>query len=713
MEELHVRPGDVLAGKFRVERILGTGAMGLVVAAAHLQHRQLVAVKVMKPTVAGDPDAVARFLREGQAAASLRSEHVARVYEVGTLEHGAPFVAMEYLEGVDLGRLARTRGALPWYEAAGYLLQACEPLAEAHRAGMVHRDLTPANLFLTRRLDGTPVVKVLDFGTGSAAMRGTPAYLAPEQAVSVRDGDGRTDIWALGVIGYQLVSGRLPFEITGELVRPLREVAPGVPPGFEDVIGRCLAKEPDGRHRDVAELAEALAPFAPEVERRTAEQVVRIVRGPVPPAAPRAPMPAPVVAPVAPVAPMAPPAIPLPMPVQLAPMAPMRLPAAPPPPARRSTTALVVALVAGVVAVAGIVVALATKGSGDSDEGDDDDDRRPTSRRTFADSSPRARAVPDAGLPALPSVRWPDAAPPPPPVASVEGTIWSGTDSDGDLYRYYFNAGGKLMWDSPGASGNTSGTWIQTGDQIQMETNGHYADWKGTIRGDRMEGEAWNQQGRKWTWQAQREGATAGVTATKVEGTKWAGADSTGDYAVYYFVHGGEMGGFIQGRYVFGGRWEQTADRVTFTLSGSGTTMSYEGIVTGETIRGTATNGGSRSTWKADLQPEGPWRPQAGTAEPIEGTVWSGTDSDGDLYTYYFNVGGQLSWDSPSGTDNTTGTWRQKGNILYMETNGLFAEWEGAITGDQMEGRAWNTAGHTWSWSADRKKAKKPKRRGN
>jgi eukaryotic-like serine/threonine-protein kinase len=275
--------GDVLAGKYRVERVLGQGGMGVVVAATHLALDQLVALKFMLPQAASSADAVARFLREARAAVRLRSQHVGKVLDVGTLETGAPYIVMEYLDGIDLGALLQQRGRLPVEEAVGYLLQAIDALAEAHTAGIVHRDLKPANLFVTRQNDGSPLVKVLDFGiskmqlgteglTATTAIMGSPAYMSPEQLRASRDADARSDIWSLGVILYQLVSGMVPYsadtmpelcvKILTDPLPPLSHAALGVPASFTAVVERCLEKDRQRRFNNVAELALALEPFA-------------------------------------------------------------------------------------------------------------------------------------------------------------------------------------------------------------------------------------------------------------------------------------------------------------------------------------------------------------------------------------------------------------------------------------------------------------------
>src|SRR5260221_13900920 len=222
-----VNEGDVLAGKYRVERILGVGGMGVVVAARHVQLDDKVAIKFLLPEMLGNPEAVGRFAREARAAVKIKNEHVARVTDVGTLENGAPYMVMEYLEGGDLAAWIQQRGALPIEQAVEFVLQACEAIADAHGLGIVHRDLKPANLFCIRRSDGQLSIKVLDFGiskvtglagsgpgmsvTKTAAVMGSPLYMSPQQMQSSRDVDSRTDIWSLGVILYELIAGKVPF----------------------------------------------------------------------------------------------------------------------------------------------------------------------------------------------------------------------------------------------------------------------------------------------------------------------------------------------------------------------------------------------------------------------------------------------------------------------------------------------------------------------
>jgi serine/threonine-protein kinase len=296
-----VRAGEVLAGKYLVERVLGAGGMGIVVAARHLQLAQPVALKFLLPEALHNPDVVARFLREARHAAQLRSEHVARIIDVGTLAGGAPYIVMELLEGGDLGALLAHQGPLAIPVAVDAVLQACDAIAEAHALGIIHRDLKPQNLFATRRNDGASLVKVLDFGisksttpgadfaaTRTQAVMGSPAYMSPEQMRSAKLVDARSDIWALGIILYELVVGRVPWdaETFTELcfkvaMDPLPAFPRGAVPhaGFEGVVRRCLEKDPAQRYADVHALALALAPFAPPHAQCLVERIGRVLHG--------------------------------------------------------------------------------------------------------------------------------------------------------------------------------------------------------------------------------------------------------------------------------------------------------------------------------------------------------------------------------------------------------------------------------------------------
>jgi eukaryotic-like serine/threonine-protein kinase len=294
---------DVLADKYRIERELGRGGMGVVLAATHLQLEERVAIKFLLPELSHDPALVARFLREGRAAIKIRSEHVVRVRDVATLPGGTPYMVMEYLQGKNFEELLEEQGRLPTELAVDHLLQATEALAEAHALGMVHRDLKPANLFLAHRADGSPCVKVLDFGitkvtdpkdvvnfdaTKTSIVMGSPRYMSPEQMRSTRAIDPRADIWALGVILHELITGLSPFDgttmpdllaaILQDPPPPLRQHRPEAPQGLEVIVARCLEKDPAARYADVAELTQALAPFGSDSARVSAERVSRVIR---------------------------------------------------------------------------------------------------------------------------------------------------------------------------------------------------------------------------------------------------------------------------------------------------------------------------------------------------------------------------------------------------------------------------------------------------
>ena len=275
-----VQPGSILLGKYRIERILGKGGMGVVALAHHLQLDEPMAIKFLRPTVLGNATIVQRFLREAQAAVKLKNEHICRVFDVGTLETGSPYMVMEYLQGMDLGDFMRARGTPPLQLTVDILLQACHALSEAHGLGIVHRDVKPANFFVTRRADGSPLIKLLDFGiskaqnqvemelTNTQSTLGTPAYMSPEQLRSSKNVDARTDIWALGVILYELLSGRRPFRadtFSALCIQVATEPVPTLdvplPHGLDQVVMRCLQKDPDHRFQNVAELAAALEPY--------------------------------------------------------------------------------------------------------------------------------------------------------------------------------------------------------------------------------------------------------------------------------------------------------------------------------------------------------------------------------------------------------------------------------------------------------------------
>jgi serine/threonine-protein kinase len=295
---LNVVAGELLAGKFRVERVVGRGGMGLVLEATNLQLDQRVALKLLA-TGADNPQTVERFTREARAAAKLRSEHVARVYDVGRDPAHGPFIVMELLEGKTLAELLQTSGRFQIHHAAEHVIDACEGLAEAHARGIVHQDVKPANLFLATGADGRASIKLLDFGiatirskergaepTASHSSLGTPAYLAPEQ-IRNADVDHRADLWALGCVLYELLTGQRPFRAVRftELVTKIIETAPTplpadleLPPAISGAIMRCLEKAPQKRFTSTGELALALLPFARRRAHASAAKAVSHVK---------------------------------------------------------------------------------------------------------------------------------------------------------------------------------------------------------------------------------------------------------------------------------------------------------------------------------------------------------------------------------------------------------------------------------------------------
>jgi len=276
--------GQVFLGKYRVDSVLGQGGMGVVAKCTHLGLNEHVAIKMLRQDVMLDRDATERFQREAQLASKLKSEHVARVVDVGTFpETGVPYMVMEFLDGHDLGELVDERGPLQAPFAAMLMLQAAEALGEAHSIGIVHRDVKPSNLFVTWRPDGSALVKVLDFGISKAtlgtdlrltqtqSLLGTPAYMSPEQMRSARLVDARTDIWSLGTVFYELLEARRPFEAESfsemcvmVAVDPPAEMV-NTPPALQPIILRCLAKNPDQRYANMAELGRDLLPHVQDV----------------------------------------------------------------------------------------------------------------------------------------------------------------------------------------------------------------------------------------------------------------------------------------------------------------------------------------------------------------------------------------------------------------------------------------------------------------
>src|SRR5258708_2530354 len=293
--------GELVDGKYRIQHHIGKGGMGSVFAARHEFLQRDVALKFVS-TAATTPEGLARFRNEARALAAIRSDTVANVLDAGHRAAGTPFIALDLLEGDDLARVLQEHAPLPIDDAVGWVLQALEALAEAHALGIVHRDLKPANLFLARRRDGTSVLKVLDFGiskntaaigaaptlTVTASILGSPVYMAPEQLRDAKTVDGRADIWAIGVVLYELLTGRLPFvaqnvvDLCVALLErrppPLRAARPEIAPTLENVVTRCLSRDIEERFQNVAALAEALAPFAPPGADAAVERIRRVLQ---------------------------------------------------------------------------------------------------------------------------------------------------------------------------------------------------------------------------------------------------------------------------------------------------------------------------------------------------------------------------------------------------------------------------------------------------
>jgi serine/threonine-protein kinase len=302
-----IRPGDHVAGKYTVEQVIGSGGMGYVVLATH-PILGACAIKLLHPDHAQNAELVARFVREAQAAQRIQNEHVVRVSDVGIdAASGVPFIVMERLLGQDLEHVLQAQGRLSVEHAVEFVLQACEALVEAHIEGIVHRDLKPANLFVTSRRDGTPFVKVLDFGiskmasapggsglagaaglTHTTGVMGTVLYMSPEQLQRPKEVDARSDIWALGVILYELLSGKLPFvgedmpntcvKVMLEEPEPLSALRPDVPASLLAVVARCLRKDRDERFAHVSDFASALFDVATPRGRGSIERIVDVGR---------------------------------------------------------------------------------------------------------------------------------------------------------------------------------------------------------------------------------------------------------------------------------------------------------------------------------------------------------------------------------------------------------------------------------------------------
>jgi serine/threonine-protein kinase len=291
--DVPVAAGETIGGRYVVDGMLAEGGMGVVCLGRHSELEQRVAIKFLRESYARSDSLVQRFLNEARAAATLKSEHVVRVMDVGQLETGRPYLVMEHLEGTDLEAEVTKNGPLDVDRAVRYALEVCEALVEAHSCGIIHRDIKPENLFLASVGNGREIVKVVDFGlakridtpqrlvtTGPQDSMGSPCYMSPEQITTPHQVDVRTDVWSLGVVLYRLLSAAMPFDGTTVLEvyarvlnatpKSLCRLRPDVDAKLDAIVARCLEKDAALRYQTIGELAAALTAY--QAERADAER---------------------------------------------------------------------------------------------------------------------------------------------------------------------------------------------------------------------------------------------------------------------------------------------------------------------------------------------------------------------------------------------------------------------------------------------------------
>lgn len=280
-DTLVLEPGSFIAGRYRVLEKIGEGGMGQLYACLDTVLAREVAVKLMQRSLAAEPLVAERLMREAMLAAQLR-RHVAQVFDCGMLATGEPFIVMELLSGRDMYAVLREGGPLDPAEVSALMLQVCDGLAEAHAKGIIHRDLKPENLFCATQPDGEVLIKIVDFGvskqvtgrrmraqTNPGESVGSPQYMSPEQITSPSEVDARTDIWSLGVVMFELLTGVLPFRgpstaricaaVLTDPTPSISDYRSDVPPALEFIVRRCLEKDRERRFADVSELSAALA----------------------------------------------------------------------------------------------------------------------------------------------------------------------------------------------------------------------------------------------------------------------------------------------------------------------------------------------------------------------------------------------------------------------------------------------------------------------
>jgi len=275
--------GDIVAERYRIGPVIGAGGMGIVYKAQHVELGTWVAIKVIRPDIAQNSSLWRRFAREARALAALHNKHVVRVHDAGTLTSGLRYLVMELLDGTDLRRLLGDQGTMPVPTAVDHVLQVCSALGDAHRLHIIHRDIKPENIFLARFRACDPIIKLLDFGvarflddTGQLTVPGrgvgSPRYLSPEQLQNPGSADQRSDLWGVGLLLYELISGRSPFHgmntaqvcltIVQGPIPSIESLCPGLPKALSAAIMRCLELDPARRFQTADELSAALEPFS-------------------------------------------------------------------------------------------------------------------------------------------------------------------------------------------------------------------------------------------------------------------------------------------------------------------------------------------------------------------------------------------------------------------------------------------------------------------